>query len=964
MGARGFLFALSLIALLAGQAAVLAQPPAEVPMAVELGGHTGLISAMEYTPDGSRLVTVGDDLSVRLWDTRAARSLQTWYPQLVNQRQPLAIAVSPDGDRIAVAGVSAEPTLPTLFVFSRATGQLRRVEGAHTQRIAALQFASGGETLFSADFAGKLVGWDTGSLKVITEVKIESQFRALALSKETNRIAAAASDGSAYVYEAKTGEQRLRTPSGSSPCLSVAFSPDGSRLATCDQRGVRQWSVEGMPIGEFVDLGEHAPRIIRYTSDGKELVFAGNQLGRVDLATKVVKVLAEIPATAIAVAPQSGEIAAANRDASIGFIDREGQVRFGGPRTPPIARLKWRVEPDRELVWQTGDPIDKEHVTQAFDLKTLALKTSRETVAWAPVQKLGAWQIAVKPGRRSAELLKNGEPLELAPAETGDSLRIVPPLITCAVLLNERWAALGTNRGHLQLFDLEGGKLRHVLIGHKSDVLDAALSPDGRLLATGSDDRTLRIWRLQADSPDERPQPLLSLVEAGGEWAGWTPEGYYAASLGGERLAAWKTSAGAERLLEPVQLKQLQQRLFQPVVVANLLQGQPIAQAVEAANEMQPAKLGNPAIMLCDVRTANFDALLPPTVEWLAPKANSLSPTENLTLQIRVEPRGKAKITAVVIAVNGHRQATFRGDKVARDIEQPVKLLPRNDNELTVIAIDSNGSSTESTLQVAFGTKGATLTPLVPAGGARPAGFGDLYVVAIGISKYQAPALKLSYAHLDAEKTVAALTTQKPPYSDVKPHTVTDGQATDVGIRAALQWANRAGPQDTVVLAISAHGLRDKASDYFLATHNANQANLLGTCLWWGEIVKYVESLNAGRKIVLMDTCHAAAVIGPKEMKTDPLRAMLGVQVGAVVLASSADGTPSIESKDWEHGAFTKALLDALGDPKCDASRNGLLSVSELFDYVGLRVDELTKGCQQPELHYHGPRLEILKAAR
>jgi len=68
------------------------------------------------------------------------------------------------------------------------------------------------------------------------------------------------------------------------------------------------------------------------------------------------------------------------------------------------------------------------------------------------------------------------------------------------------------------------------------------------------------------------------------------------------------------------------------------------------------------------------------------------------------------------------------------------------------------------------------------------------------------------------------------------------------------------------------------------------------------------------------------------------------------VLTSSSGGEVSYEDKLWQHGAFTKVLLDAFGDAEADLNRNGLISTTGLVRYVTNRVIALTDGKQHPGL--------------
>jgi uncharacterized caspase-like protein len=66
------------------------------------------------------------------------------------------------------------------------------------------------------------------------------------------------------------------------------------------------------------------------------------------------------------------------------------------------------------------------------------------------------------------------------------------------------------------------------------------------------------------------------------------------------------------------------------------------------------------------------------------------------------------------------------------------------------------------------------------------------------------------------------------------------------------------------------------------------------------------------------------------------------------VLTSSSGPEVSYETPELQHGAFTKALLDAFDDPAADVNRNGLITPTALAAYVGNRVPMLTQDKQHP----------------
>jgi WD40 repeat protein len=127
--------------------------------------------------------------------------------------------------------------------------------------------------------------------------------------------------------------------------------------------------------------------------------------------------------------------------------------------------------------------------------------------------------------------------------------------------------AIGDKWG-LCLFDARTGAAIREFVGHTSEVWAVAPSPDGRFLLSASDDQTLRIW-----NPD-RAEPLVSLFFAGDDWIAWTPEGYYAASRGGENLMGWQISNGLEQLGTFVPASQFHKSLYRPDVIKLLLSSQ------------------------------------------------------------------------------------------------------------------------------------------------------------------------------------------------------------------------------------------------------------------------------------------------------------------------------------------------------------------------------------------------------
>ncbi len=77
---------------------------------------------------------------------------------------------------------------------------------------------------------------------------------------------------------------------------------------------------------------------------------------------------------------------------------------------------------------------------------------------------------------------------------------------------DETLAVIGTRSGRVRVARVPGGELVTDLEGHTDEVTSVVLSPDDRMLATASKDRTIRLWLRRGDSFEE----LLALGSPSG----------------------------------------------------------------------------------------------------------------------------------------------------------------------------------------------------------------------------------------------------------------------------------------------------------------------------------------------------------------------------------------------------------------------------------------------------------------
>jgi uncharacterized caspase-like protein len=103
---------------------------------------------------------------------------------------------------------------------------------------------------------------------------------------------------------------------------------------------------------------------------------------------------------------------------------------------------------------------------------------------------------------------------------------------------------------------------------------------------------------------------------------------------------------------------------------------------------------------------------------------------------------------------------------------------------------------------------------------------------------------------------------------------------------------------------------------------------------------------------LFLDACHSgAALAGTRAAPTDinnVLNDFATAESGLVAFAASTGREFSLENAQWGHGAFTKALIEAIGEGKADFDKSGEITTAALEVYISRRVKELTGGVQHP----------------
>jgi WD40 repeat protein len=96
----------------------------------------------------------------------------------------------------------------------------------------------------------------------------------------------------------------------------------------------------------------------------------------------------------------------------------------------------------------------------------------------------------------------------------------------------------------VRLWDTATGGLQQIIVSHTDLVLSVAFSPDGRLLASGSSDQTLRLWDMDAGGLQQTPKSHLGSVQS----VAFLPDGRLLASGSSDHtVRLWDATTGSLR---------------------------------------------------------------------------------------------------------------------------------------------------------------------------------------------------------------------------------------------------------------------------------------------------------------------------------------------------------------------------------------------------------------------------------
>jgi WD40 repeat protein/energy-coupling factor transporter ATP-binding protein EcfA2 len=489
-------------------------------------GHDFDINEVAFNHDGTMLATVGDDGAARIWDPTTGEEVHAI--EVPEDEEVWGPSFSPDGSLFAAAWpgvvrvvdlasgriVREIRSVPGVFSTSFDPTGTRIVVSSQQPRAVVLDVESGDEVL---SLEGHLLG-----------------LRDVAWSPDGTAIAT--SDGSARIFDARTGRQRFALLGHLGSIVSMDWSPDSTRLVTASQDGTAKvWLVteRGGPR-ELVTLSAQDTRIgvqgVAFSPDGRQVMTSDVGIA----ATRIWDVtitgdaeLANLPAvvffpSAATYTPDGRHLVATGPSGSVNVWDARTfrRDRTLGPPAGPTSSPPW---PGAGWL-ATGTGVEATQIEVSPDGGLVAVVSfSGRLQVWDATT--GEEAIATEPSSSTSGIAWSPDGDYLAAADnSGD-------------------------RGLVTIRDRTGREIAVLREEPGASVASVAFSPDGgRLVTAGQpmgrwdpDGREIVIW-------DWRVGEVERTIDAGAVRAALSPTGELIATVpqrqSGPQVEVWDWTTG------------------------------------------------------------------------------------------------------------------------------------------------------------------------------------------------------------------------------------------------------------------------------------------------------------------------------------------------------------------------------------------------------------------------------------
>lgn len=1072
-------------------------------LVLNTGGPIAEVRSLAFSSDSTRLYSAGLDKRVQSWHLPPRGNLDAVPQQGASLRWEIsrgpqgiiyAIAASPVDDRLAIGGFNARRER-LIVVYRTGPGTLETVlnddADGPDSTVTSLCFSPGGERLTALDSHGQVRVWRTGSWEAETlrppaPVAWPGSDPCAFISEDWLATLGGPNGQKLELFDLKRkGAEPATIARFAGRCMAIARDPFQNRWAAADAAGSIALfdgarNTAKYRVRKFDDLPDPFVRSLAFGRDG-------------NLYALVLQVEPRRRSEIHGYDARSGELV--RRE-----VISATTISHAMAASPDGLRLAtYSDEVQSVLMYELGD---RREAWKRLELRGVGRRVNHVAFADEPTYRLGIGRGTDGPQKiteqfdlaklertsaRNLPLRRERRWVDSTQSTDGWSLRILSPFRVQvsgpggAASIDFDRAMQGEYGAHCWIHDGRGTTiavavttrpsdgvfvyglttsngpppmLRHFR-DHRDRVTSLTVSTDGRYLATGSHDQTIKIWSLEglSDQPpvtrstwgatfirredqvevgsvleagiaahrglhvgdqialarggrwaakllgggqnqietrraDEilrllhaaplteqvyvrlrRPgaaqetpvllmpawEPLATLfIDQVGEWAIWTPQGYYdSSSLHGDELFGWQINRGSDKAPDFFRADQFRGQLERPEVLRRLLIEGSLPKALRAADERVPEELES--FVYSQVAQLPEIAVATPL-----DGVNLADDAVDVAAEVTFPSEAARRRYQVTAYLNGVPLTPSAVDSSSRATRLSWSCQAGDEfNRLRIVAVDSEGVGGNYTYkEVRFRAK--------PQRARKP----KLHLLFIAADQYGAPGATLAmrrgpfgplrYPIADAAAVSKRLRDSTTEFYDpgwvgaLVNDQISRTRLAEV-VTELQEQLRDSSPSDLLVVFVAGHGVAVKDEYYFippderLAAARSNDElfqRIEEAAVPWTQLTA-VRSLNC-RKLFLIDTCFAGNAL-LEERQADTLKSAIRPlkRDDILVISGTGSGQAAYEDEKLQHGFFTKALLDGM-DGAADRERDGRVDLAELARHVQQAVAEQTDFSQTP----------------
>ncbi|MBX2965570.1 MAG: caspase family protein [Cyclobacteriaceae bacterium] len=925
-------------------APLLAQAPRIV---INPMGHSAKVHNLVFTPDGSRIISISEDKTIRVWNAENGDMLKKFESQIGDGWEGMlyASALSPDGKLLAVSGypVSTEKENYIIIIDVEKGVQVATAIG-HTNVINTLSFSGSGLYLASGSDDRTIKIWkveNTPTLKTVATISTNSAVTSLSFNARTQDLAVAVESRDILVYAlqnldkgaTKFTPKPLKKHRGI--LNKVVYSPEGSYLASCSfDNELILWNADGTVVKEFGNIKEPV-NALAFSFDGKILA-ALDVTGKgasyaVPGGARFTDFLAHD--NTVFCAAFSPSLTGNYVVASAGGSNNE--IYLWNPINGLIVR---KIKGKGSAIYNLAFGEDLElFISREFSKSGKpqyknSFNFSSFTINRNPSQQPAKRNLpkdAMQTGINTISLPK-GKTIATSEGEDG---RILDYLA-----LDDGSVVVASDFS-LKMFD-KNGYLNKEFIGHSGAVRAVTVSADGQYLASGGEDQSIIIWKLSEsgfapsmrsffdtpewasyfnslpiDSLTKEPtkkawQDVIAFMKANGQKAVKEVEAIYK-SLG-EVLIPFATlfltednewvcwtprgyfscsSAGGQYFGWHVNrgIEQLADFFSAEQYFEVLYRPKEMSKSISEGKRVEDI------LRESGERIFDLGKLHRPSVGFF-----DVSVTMKQTDLLRYNKGTfitQARTVPLTVEIfdggGGVKEVNiYQNDKLIIN-DTDVKTNGEGEKVEKTYAVEMVNELNEFKVKVVNYQKIESRADVLPVEyTGEVIATSSLYVLSVGINEYQNASYNLNYARPDAQSfTEKILEHGKGIFKSVNRLEIYDKDATRENILKGFKSiVSRAKPEDVFVFYYAGHGTldEDNNNEYYLVPTDitklyGDHAQLTAKGISATELKDQLTQLKAQKQIVLMDACHSGGAI-----KSMNVRAAASDERAIVQLARSS----------------------------------------------------------------------------